>query len=423
MSGDKDEQSDLDDLIDSHKPPSHPKRDNEPPGGFQPGVTMKGNTGHAELVLPAGQDPRWGEFLEEFGYGNVLELVEVVEVRAWQTFSKDHGKQNLRYIKARVVKRRDAADVEDLERLKDWIMKDEPPQEPLAPFISGNEKTLLVFLSDWQLGKREGGGSRATVERINQAIEHLIEYVSVLRNNGHVINEVVLCGMGDMVESCSGFYPMQEFQVDLHMRQQRMVVRRLLIRIAKKLRPHFAKITFRAVPGNHGEVRKGGAGSKAFTSFSDNNDVCIFDQLRDVVAEARWGEGIDVHTTQVGKPELTMSFKIENGEGASVAVGLAHGHQAGSHSRGDPADKIKKWWTDCSGSRHPIGYVDMLCTGHYHHLRVEDRGERRTWFQCPTLDGGSFWYWARGGRGSVPGMLVVLADPAHPRGWCEVKVL
>lgn len=411
---------DIDALLDKHAQRPDAEPDDTPPKGWEPGIRInEDGTGEATIAVPAGDEPAWDEHLREFGYGDVLDFVRVKEVRAWEVFSKHaHGKDQpgkvkLRYIKAAVVRRMSKEDKEDVDRLKEEILHLEPGPSLTLP--TANDQWLFVSFADWQFGKREGGGSRATVDRIVACLHGVVEYAEQLRSIGLNLRGVIVAGLGDLVEACDGHYPMQAFQVDLHMRQQRAVVRRLLVLACKILRPAFDQIVFRAVPGNHGEVRKNG---KAFTSFSDNNDVCIFDQLRDIVAEAPWNDGIDVWTTDMNKPELTMSFEVKDSRQNSVSIGLAHGHQ----SRGGP-DKVKNWWKDCSASRHAIGYVDILNTGHYHHLRVEDRGERRTWIQSPTLDGGSFWWWSQGGNGSVPGMLTYVIDPSSERGWSWLKVI
>lgn len=426
--GDTGQPPNLDDLIDSNKKPPHEPPRTKPPRGWEPGARIA-EDGVGEAVLPMpdpGEEPNWDQLLSEMGFGDVLQFVRVVEVRSWEVFSKHaHGKNRpgirlQRYVKCKIVRRMEKADKEDMDLLKEQI--NSMPLGPTKKLLgaSGSHNAIMLFLADWQFGKREGGGSRATVMRIHACMQKFLAYVEDLRRIGVHANKVIVCGMGDMVEACDGHYAMQTHQVDMHMRQQRMAVRRLLVMIARMLRPYFTVIEFRAVPGNHGEERKNG---KAFTSFSDNNDVCIFDQFGDIVKEATWGDGVEVITTSVLEPQLTMSFDVKDTSGNSKRVGLAHGHQAGSHSRGDPAGKVKAWWTKCSGSRHPIGYCDILNTGHYHHFRCEDRGEGRTWFQCPTLDGGSFWFWSGGGSGSVPGMLTYVIQPASTRGWDHVRVL
>lgn len=407
----------LEDFLDAKRPgPSHdtPPGAFDPPKGWRPGVKIsEDGSGEVVAAVEAGEDPKWGEILTELGYGDVLELVRVVEVRAWQVYSREHGTKTLHYVKAKVARRASSADAEDVAELKERVLTLDPGKpELLRP---GDDATLLAALADWQLGKREGGGSEAVVRRVKECTLQLVAYAQDLRSLGIRIPRLILAGLGDLVEACWGHYPMQLGTVDLHMRQQRTVARRLLVWIAKTVAPHFEVVDFRFVPGNHGETRQGG---KQVTSFSDNNDVCLGDQLRDVLAEAPWAEHITVWTTSFTEPELSMSFLVKNDAGDSVSVGLAHGHQA----KGGPQGVVK-WWDRCAASRHPIGAVDLLNTGHYHHLRVEDRGARKTWFQAPTLDGGSFWYWAGGGNGTVAGMLCYLVTPSSRRGWSWVKVL
>lgn len=418
---------DLDDLIEKHKKRSHIEDPViRPPQGWTPGVRVgEGGVGEAIIQLHPGEEPQWDAFLEDMGFGDVLQFVRVVDVRSWEVFSKDaHGKGQpgkikLRYVKCKVVRRMQAADKQDMDFLKEEILRFDPPTVSTRTLGTQPGGWLMGFLADWQLGKREGGGTRETVERIKKCLLALARYAVDLRKLGVKLEGLILCGMGDIVEACDGHYAMQTHGTDLHMREQRAVARRLLIMAAKILRPYFDVIIFRAIPGNHGEERKDG---KAYTHFSDNNDVCIFDQFADVMKEASWADGIQVHTTSMTEPELTMTFEVGDNMGNKKAIGLAHGHQARGGG-GDPASRVKGWWEKCAMSRHPIGYVDILNTGHFHHFRVEDRGEGRTWFQCPTLDGGSFWYWAQGGNGSVPGMLCYVVTPSTERGWDHPRVL
>ena len=202
---------------------------------------------------------------------------------------------------------------------------------------------------------------------------------------------------------------MQTFQVDLDQRQQANVIRRLLLRLLTSVAPFFDKILVAVVGGNHGENR--GRGRRAFTTFGDNSDVGIFEQVRDacdlnpdVYGHVVW---------RIPNDELVVSYDVEG-----VRVGIAHGHQTKS-----PAS-VPKWWNDCSANRlHGLNDVDLLVTAHYHHLIVRDMGSKRTHFQCPALDNGSPWWENRGGRGTVQGTLTFLIDPTDKRGWRELAVL
>lgn len=374
-------------------------------------------SGELEVPCPPGEDPKWDKILTEMGYGEVLEFARVTEFRSWEVSMKGANGEPVkslnRYVKGQVVRRISKQDKEDVERLKRWILRRKPRPKKIA---TADDCTMVVFFSDWQLGKREGGGTRATLERIFSKTEKLIEYVDQLRKLGIGIKKLIVCGMGDIVENCSGHYPMQAFLVDAHMRQQRAYARRALIKTCMMLWDHFEEIEYRAVPGNHGEERKDG---KAYTHFSDNNDVCIFDQFADVVEHSTWAEGVTVTTTDMDEPQLSMVF-----EEKGVKMGLAHSHQARGSSRGgEPDGRVKTWFRNLAMTRHPLGEVDILNTGHYHHYQVEDLGSGRCWKQCPSLDGDSFWWREGGGAGSIPGMLCYLLDPASDRGWDWERVL
>ena len=48
-------------------------------------------------------------------------------------------------------------------------------------------------------------------------------------------------------------------------------------------------------------------------------------------------------------------------------------------------------------------------SGHFHHLRVEQDGDR-TWIQAPTVDTGSPWYDQRNGGRATPGTLTLMTS-------------
>ena len=93
-------------LSDPHQ--TKPRKDTHPPG-----MTPRVNLEKGEIVgaFQAGQDPCWEEFLKKMGFGSMLDVLEVVEVRAWDVFSKeaelDHngnwvpGINTMHYIRAK----------------------------------------------------------------------------------------------------------------------------------------------------------------------------------------------------------------------------------------------------------------------------------------------------------------------------------
>ncbi len=382
------------------------------PRGFEAGPGYDKKKGELIATVPAGENPNWGELLEKFGYGAVIDLVEVVEVRGWEVFSANAngdgqpGVKQLQYIKAKVRERRSAGEQRDLELLHDEIGAWSPSGELVLP---GEDHTALhVSLSDWQAGKRDGGGLRALTTRVLALGQAVIQRTLELRKIGLSVRRLVLGGLGDLVEGCAGFYSMQTFGTELDRREQVKVVRRLFAHLIRAWAPYFEEIHVVAVPGNHGENRREG---KAFTKFGDNDDVAALEPLAELFPEI---PGFGHVTWQFPDQELTATADV-----CGVPLGYAHGHVT------KQPNSVPLWWDKTASQREtmPIGDVKILNTGHYHHLRVEDRGSGRTWIMAPSLDGRSQWWEEQGGQAAICGSVSYVVDASHVRGWHSLEVL
>jgi predicted phosphodiesterase len=264
--------------------------------------------------------------------------------------------------------------------------------------ITYGEGVFNVVLADWQMGKGEGGGSRATVARVLLAIALVTARVKELRRLGRQLGVLQILWTGDSVEGCLGFYEMQEWQTDLDRREQVNVVRRLLLKAIQAWSPYFGEVRVVAVAGNHGENRRG---SKAYTTFSDNDDLAVIDQVRDALAVNPEVYG---HVKFVMPPDhLTVTV-----ETAGWILGLTHGHVA--RESGNAESKLRRWFERMAGTRQAVGDSDILVTGHYHHFRSADWGACH-WLQAPAMDGGSEWYRLSTGENARPGVLTFATYP------------
>jgi hypothetical protein len=59
--------------------------------------------------------------------------------------------------------------------------------------------------------------------------------------------------------------------------------------------------------------------------------------------------------------------------------------------------------------RDAIGTADVVLSGHYHHLRLEQMGPT-THMQVGSLDGGSTWFTHLGGLSAPPAALTFVAE-------------
>jgi hypothetical protein len=310
-------------------------------------------------------------------------------------------------------------DGEDLTILCKSVMK-KRPAKPVAPI--GN-KTMLVLLSDWQAGKKEGGGSEAIAERITNFEDRLMYRLRDLNKLGRGVNTVYAIGLGDLIEQCSGHYPMQTFNTDLDRREQMRLARRLILRLVDMLVDENYRVVLGAVPGNHGENRNSYSG-KAYTSWTDNDDLAIFDGVAEVITHnpERYAN-VEIPLGAIAD-DLTLTLDI-----AGVVCGFAHGHtfRNGGNKNyvktNGSIGKIESWWAGQVMGSQPISAAKILYCGHLHHF-VASSATGRQVFMSPASDGGSHWYTSTTGSSCPPGMLTMLVgEGCGPFGWSDLEIL
>ena len=382
------------------------------PQGWEPGIAWDGSEG-VLTTGPLDAEPDgalWDELIADWKLDpSTTEVVPgTIQVRGWDANVGGGEIKRLRYYRATLRSRitnQDRADIESLCQ----IALAKKPRKPVE--VGLEDVSLVVPLSDWQIGKGEGGGSPASVERIASAIDMMADKVRDMKRKGREPGAIYLLGMGDTVEQCDGHYPMQAFSTDLDRREQKRVARRLWLRavdVAAGLAP---RVVMAGVPGNHGENRKDG---KAFTTWTDNDDLAVIEEVAEITQAnpERYG-----HCTAVLARDLTLVLGV-----SGINVGMAHGHQFG-RGAGHAAGKAEKWWTGQIMGRQPVAEADILITGHLHHLVVAE-STGRTHIQCPAQDGGSYWWTAQTGSHSPAGQLMFGVGTAYgQRGWGDLEVL
>lgn len=382
------------------------------PEGWEPGVRWDGTRGVLSTgPLDQAPDPAiWAHLIADWNLDpNLCEVIpDTVQVRGWDASIGSGETKRMLYYRASIRARQAPADRADVEAL----CKLAASRKRLAPKHTGTDtaRAMVVLLSDWQIGKSEGGGSPAAVARISAAIDQIPGRVKDLARAGRAPASIHLVGMGDLREGCDGHYPMQAFQADLDEREQARVIRRLILRAVDTVLPLAPQIVLAAVPGNHGEKRKDG---KAFTTWTDNVDLEVVEQVGEVMAANpdRYS-----HVAVDLAESLTLTRTI-----AGVVCTFTHMHQA---RRGaNPQQKAEAWWAGHALGRTKPGDADLMFSAHYHHLQVSE-ATGRTWFQCPAMDGGSRWFTEGTGQSSPPGMLAVgVGESYGERLWGDLTVL
>ena len=385
------------------------------PKGFEPGIVWNSETGGSiTAVLDTEPDESiWAMLIADWGLDPArTQVVDgSLQIRAWDAPDPEGGLRRLFYYRATIKPREVQGDRADIEALCQMVMK----RKPKPGVSSDTNAAMLVLLSDWQLGKSEGGGTEATAERIINAQDRTMARLKELRKVGRGVSTVYLVGLGDLVEQCSGHYAMQAFQTDLDRREQMRLARRLILRFVDLLVDAGYQVVLGAVPGNHGENRN--SSGKAYTTWTDNDDLAVFDGVAEIcAANPERYSGVSVPLGAIAD-DLTMTLDI-NG----VACGFAHGHQFG-RGAGGSVSKIENWLKGQALGRQSIGDADILFSGHYHHF-VCSESSGRTVFQSPASDGGSYWFTANTGANSPAGLLTLLVgESCGARGWSDLAIL
>jgi len=369
----------------------------EHPTGWEPGV----DTAKGVVTVRGGENPPsdWSAIIRELGLDPAAWTVDEsqpVQIRTW-----DSGEQRCFYYRATVLPVV-PGQPGDIEALVKEIGRRKPKQ---TVEVSEHERALVVCLADWQAGKGDNGGVEALLERLFALKDAVPEHLKALKKSGRPVDCLYVVGMGDMVEGCDGHYAQQTFTVQLDRRQQVRLVRRMLTEMLVDWSKRVPKIVVAAVPGNHGENRRNG---KAFTTFEDNDDLAVFEQVQEILQRA----GYENLAFVVPDGDMTVTLDV-----CGTVVGFAHGHQM--NGAGLPLAKARRWWQGKQSARHPIGDADVLVYGHYHHLQCLQDGPR-TIFGCPSNDGGSRWFEEQGGPKTACGTLTFTADKD---GWNDLRIL
>jgi predicted phosphodiesterase len=267
-----------------------------------------------------------------------------------------------------------------------------------------DSKTFCIALSDFQIGK----------EGSEEAIDRFIDYIPKIKaqikqiQKVEQLDQVLFAGLGDLVESCSNHYNMQEFSTIMDERSQQKVARRMIYTLIKEIMPLFSKGLVCFIGGNHGENRKNG---KAYTTFADNKDVMLAEELQEIFKESpAYSKSLDFI---IPDSELFMTIEISN-----TVLLLLHGHQM--RGAGNSQAKARKWLSDQAFSRNATADADIVLHGHYHFFSAYESSDRLI-LQAPTLDSGSEWFENTKGDRSRAGMLTfVIGGEAK---WDYIKVI
>ena len=349
------------------------------------------NASKRDLVARAGLNPdEW-------------QISGPVQTRTWDSFDGTV----LRYHKFEVVSGETPEAIE--EHIDELVARIRAPRKPISTPSGSESDAWAFFMADWQVGKAHNGiGTPELIERVLQATDLAKARIKELRRIGRSMPHGAACGLGDLVEQCTGFYPGQSFQVDRNHRDQMKIAAELITHVIDELSPNFEKFTAAFIRGNHGQRRQDG---KIFTEAKDNDDLAVAERVEEAFARA------GSTNVEFLIPDDEASMLLELG---GVGVGLTHGDLFRKGTT--PQAKARSWWGDMTFGQMEVAPAQILVSGHFHHLSVVSYGSK-THIQTPAMDCGSDWFANSTGDQSPAGALTVRFDSREPLGFADLQVL
>ena len=266
------------------------------------------------------------------------------------------------------------------------------------PAASSSATASYVWLvGDTQWGKVDGGGSAGTLERWYDSLDRAVARCKHLRKRSQA-GPVVILVAGDCIEGTEASNPLT--RVDLTVTEMVRVYRRTLADAVTAFAELADDVHVAVVPGNHDDAKRLGKGPAY--RYDDSWAIEGASQVADVMA----AKGYNVAWTFPDPDRMHLTI-----DASGTRIGLLHGHQ----TRG----KMESWLASKALSRDPIGTADVVASGHYHHLRLEQYAST-TWMQTSSLDGGSIWWENIGGLSAPPASLTFLAEGGK---WNSLEVV
>lgn len=272
----------------------------------------------------------------------------------------------------------------------------------LAPMLGkAGGFASTIHAADAQIGKagQRGGGTPETVERMMRSINLFARDCAE-----NPPEQIVLSDNGDPIEGIFNVSS-QKFTNDLDLSAQIRTFRRVMIEAVKILAPLTPRLTYVAVPSNHGAVRDGYQ-SQAGNSEADFG-LDISYALEDVFAEHA-----TLKNVEFVRPEPMYSTAVLDASNTKLAY--THGH----HSKGQNGHHA--WWAAQDHGRMPGWDADILVTAHYHNLKVEQSGDQRWIIGVSSSEPSSDWFTDASGQSATRGMT---AFDVRDGGWSNLRIL
>ena len=374
------------------KEPSLASRIRAPhPKGWEPGVKFISEDVQyitTEVLGTLEGEPDWRTAIENMGIeipvGYRVRIAEMkFDPAAWTRDSPDQDKAVTKAVwRYRFIVEPDTTAVEvDFAGILNTLKRTKHKQAK-----ANGDATLVLTLNDTQIGKDTGGGTDATIERLDRFFNLAQFRLDDVRKQ---VGELVILMVGDLVEGCS-IYPNQSFQIDKDRRAQIRDTTLITLDMLDRFAPQFDSVRVMAVPGNHGEHRIGGKR----VNRHDNDDQLVAEGAA-LAAERDPKLGHVAFNIAYEQAALTMDVQ-------GHILGATHGSVFGK-TAGNPSQKAYNWFKNMAAGRNPVGDSDVLVSAHFHHEQIVNWGTM-LWTQLPAMDGGSPEFAEYSGTDCAPGM-------------------
>lgn len=367
------------------------------PRGWEPGIRYEPDGSRVVTSGPIPESESAEESLQAMGIeipsGYRARLVEIRhDPAAWTRAAQGEDAVTAPIVRCRWVIEPSlkSIDIEDLLKHAKQKRKETP--------TVGSE--LFVFLAgDLQLGKPDGDGTEGTVNRFYASLERSLDRYKKLRKAGKA-DPVLLAWVGDCIEGVNSQGGSLIGRLELTITEQVRVYRRLLLDQVQAFADLTDSLEVAVIGGNHDEALR--IGNQMASTYDDSWAVEGAAQVADVMKAA----GRDITWYLPGRDQLHLTLDSQG-----TRIGLLHGHQT--------KGKMQQWLANKALSRDPIGQADLVLSGHYHYLRLEQFSDV-TWIQTGSMDGGSAWFSHRGGVEAPPAAVTfVTAD----RRWHSLEIV
>lgn len=383
---------------------SHPK-------GFEPGVKFSIDSGQPESAVISSNEEIFNaeDHRKKIEDQTKLSIPESLDVRLDRlTLQNDSAGNPVRWWYKYVFVDRSvsgtAAEPIDAAAILKSIREGRKASKPK---YASETATMGLIWADWQMGKKEGGGTPAILERLDSAFTAAEHRAKELNKLGRGLGELVIFGNGDLVEGCE-IFPNQQWQIDCDTRDQMNYGITAALEGLDRLAPLFERVRVVAVGGNHGEKRQNGFK----VNNHDNRDVEMFEHVARTAARDSKLAHVNFMLAQ---NELVKTTDIHGWIFANT-----HGQVFGKGVSGGIERKAYSWYSGQAAGHLPAGDANVLITSHFHHEAAADWGAC-LWKQSGHMDGGSGHFTDVAGSWSNHGMLSFVVTPESR--WQDQQIL